>query len=67
MPSKGIKFRPKSSWQREDCINRSAEYQCPNRSTLEAVTQGSTSGVRCCEDAKCKKRAIELASAMRAI
>ncbi len=56
---KEVIFRSKSSWQKDDCINRSADYNCPNPSALEAVCGDSI--VRCCEDEKCKKRAAELA------
>lgn len=62
-----VSFRPKSSWQKKDCINRSAEYQCPNESTIEAVvSDGKNHGaiIRCCEDAHCKDRAIEIALAV---
>lgn len=54
-----VVFRPKSLWQKNDCINRSAEYDCPNESTIEAVFGDAI--VRCCEDEKCKARAAELA------
>lgn len=54
-----VTFRPKSSWQKDDCINRSADYDCPNKSTLEAVC--GTSKIRCCEDERCKQRAAEIA------
>ena len=58
-----VTFRPKSSFQKDDCINRSADYNCPNDSTLEACCAGkrSSAQVRCCTDEKCKKRAAELA------
>lgn len=52
-------FREKSSWQKEDCINQSPEYACPNESTLEAVYGNAT--VRCCSNEKCKERAAEMA------
>jgi hypothetical protein len=54
-----VSFRPKSSYQKEDCINRSAEHDCPNPSTLEAVV--GTASVRSCTEEKCKDRASELA------
>ena len=54
-----VVFQPKSSWQKDDCINRSAEHDCPNESTIEAVFGNAI--VRCCEDEKCKARATELA------
>lgn len=54
-----VTFRPKSDWQKLDCINRSANYVCPNPSTLEAVTDNSI--VRCCKEEVCKKRAAEWA------
>lgn len=56
---KEVTFQPKSSWQKEDCINNSAEHHCPNKSTLEAVC--GIAQVRCCEDEGCKKRAADLA------
>jgi len=56
-------FREKSSFQKDDCINRSAEYDCPNKSTLEAVIgEGHVwATVRCCEDERCMVRAAETA------
>lgn len=61
----GFTFQPKASHQKDDCINRSADYDCPNPSTLEAVCgQGSiTSQIRCCEDEACMRRAGEMAKA----
>ena len=56
-----VAFCKKSSWQKDDCINKSADYQCTNESTLEAVC--GTARVRCCEDERCKNRAAELAEA----
>lgn len=60
---KKVIFRPKSSWQKDNCINRSADYICPNESTLEAVCgKGNTvARIRCCDDERCKARAAELA------
>lgn len=54
-----IIFQPKSSWQKDDCINRTAEYDCQNKSTLEAVF--GKAAIRCCEDERCKARASEIA------
>jgi len=54
-----VVFQPKSPWQKDDCINRSAEYDCPNKSTIEAVLGNAK--IRCCEDEKCKARAAKLA------
>ncbi len=54
-----ITFRKKSLFQKEDCINRSADYDCQNSSTLEAVI--GTVAIRCCADKRCKRRASELA------
>jgi len=56
-------FREKSSFQKDDCINRSAEYDCPNKSTIEAVIgEGNVwATVRCCEDERCKAWAAETA------
>ena len=59
MSTQEVIFRPKTSWQKDDCINRSAEYDCPNKSTLEAVCGKAM--IRCCEDEKCKTRAAEIA------
>lgn len=57
-----VSFQLKSYWQKSDCINRNANYQCPNPSTLEAVCGiRAVARVRCCEDKKCKERVAELA------
>jgi len=56
---KEVIFQPKSLWQKYDCINRSAKYDCQNQSVLEAVCGNAR--VRCCENPKCKKVATELA------
>ena len=56
---KEVTFRPKSSWQKNGCINNSAEHHCSNESTLEAVC--GLAQIRCCEDEECKKRAADLA------
>ncbi len=57
-----ITFEQKSAFQKEDCINRSAEYDCGNESTMEAVgPEGPRQArVRCCEDERCQARAAEL-------
>lgn len=56
---KQVTFRPKSGWQKEDCINNSAEHTCPNESTLEAVCGDAI--VRCCTNKDCMARVAELA------
>jgi len=58
-----VTFQPKSDYQKENCINYSAEYTCPNKSTLEAVcSEGiKSSAVRCCANEDCKARAAEIA------
>lgn len=56
---KKVTFRAKSSWQKDDCINRSAEHDCQNESTLEAVC--GIASIRCCAEKKCKERAADLA------
>ena len=56
---KRVIFRPKSSWQKDDCINRSQEYDCPNESTLEAVCGVAT--IRCCGEKKCMDKAVKMA------
>lgn len=52
-------FHPKSSWQKDDCINAN----CPNPSTLEArCSDGDTSSaVRCCKRKICKDLAAKIA------
>ncbi|VVB73270.1 Uncharacterised protein [uncultured archaeon] len=69
-PINKVKFRPKSPDQKDDCINRSAEYDCPNPSTLEAVRTMDTHNcarIRCCADERCMRRAAELALDARPI
>lgn len=63
---KEVIFQPKSSWQKEDCFRRCAEYDCPNKSTLEAVCgSGSVmTHIRCCEDEECKAGAAVLAESL---
>ncbi len=63
MADADVTFHPKSNWQKSDCINRSADFDCPNESTIEARlgTESITSAVRCCEEEACKKRAAALA------
>lgn len=60
-----VTFKPKSEWQKDDCINNHADHTCTNESTLEAVCVGSSPGtfvrIRCCEQDVCKQRAAELA------
>lgn len=64
-PQAKVQFRPKQAWQKADCINQSAEYQCPNESTLETFVGSSegkiTSLIRCCTDEKCKAVAAAIA------
>lgn len=60
---KKVIFRSKTSWQKDDCINRTAKYDCPNKSTLEAVCGKSM--VRCCENKKCKEIAAKIARSFR--
>lgn len=62
-PFEGVQFRPKSQRQKRDCINRNAEHDCPNESTLEAVCGIAT--IRCCIEEDCKKRAAEIARLTR--
>jgi len=58
-----IEFRRLSSWQRRDCINRSADHDCQNSAIIEAVASRDhlTACVRCCEEKTCMERATELA------
>ena len=51
-----VKFRGKSGWQKDDCINP----DCNNRSTIEAVTPLSV--IRCCDNPACKDYAARLAT-----
>ena len=57
-----VTYGPLSEWQKTDCINRSAEYDCPFFATLEAQldAHGVSVRVRCCEDTDCMERAAEL-------
>jgi len=55
----GVVFVPKNPRQKSDCINRSAEYQCPNLSSLEAVYGNAQ--IRCCHERSCKARAAQMA------
>ncbi len=54
-----VQFQPKSAFQKDDCINNSADHTCDNPATLEAVC--GTTKVRCCIEEDCKKRAAEIA------
>ena len=56
-------FRKKSSFQKDDCINRSKEYDCPNESVIEATCSKGNNNpmIRCCENEECKKVAAEMA------
>ena len=58
-----VTFQEKSFWQKDDCINRSAEHDCPNPAILEAFVRfpGGESRVRCCADPQCKEVAKKLA------
>lgn len=61
-----IAFHPKSRLQKDDCINRFLEYDCPNPSTLQADVVEGLSGawsvsIRCCTDDRCKERAVDIA------
>jgi hypothetical protein len=58
-PSEEVQFQPKSSWQKNDCINNSAQHSCNNPATLEAVLGDAR--VRCCIKKECKNRAAEIA------
>lgn len=60
-PFKDVHFQPKSSWQKDDCINNSATHACSNPAKLEAVSK--TAIVRCCIEEDCKKRAAAIARA----
>jgi hypothetical protein len=53
MSKRLVIFQPKSDFQKDDCLF------CSNRSTIEAVY--GTAYIRCCEDDKCKKKAIDWA------
>ena len=60
-----VTFEKKSDWQKDDCINRNRDYQCPNQAVLEAVCKkgnGHIARVRCCTDKRCKKVAALLAA-----
>lgn len=61
-----VTLRPLSDWQKRDCINRSADYDCPDPAIWEAVCldvpPGVTSAVRCCGNGACQERAQVLAN-----
>jgi hypothetical protein len=60
----GVTFNEKSASQKEDCINRSAEYNCVNPSTLEAIyphSDNEISQIRCCTNLNCLVRAAKIA------
>ena len=63
MKTREVVFEEKSAWQRNDCINRGAEYDCQNQSTLQAVftIRNCTRRIRCCTNEKCRERAAEMA------
>lgn len=59
-----VTFGPLSVWQKPDCINRSAQFNCTNSAVQEArVSDGGRLhiGVRCCDQQACMDRAAELA------
>jgi len=58
-PINKVEFGPKSAWQKDDCINRSVDYNCPNQSVLEA-TYGSAM-IRCCKEKRCMQKAAKKA------
>jgi hypothetical protein len=60
-----VVFRPKSFFQKNNCINRGKDYSCPNQSTLEAVCEEGNwlATIRCCTDPRCKKVASTIALA----
>ena len=51
-------FRPKSQWQKDDCIKSG----CLNKSTLEAIWKNAI--IRCCENEECKEEASSLAQSL---
>lgn len=50
-----IQFRPKSSYQKDDCINGG----CQKKSVLEAIVSSGRMpvAIRCCENNECKQNA----------
>ncbi len=48
-----VTFRPKSSWQKPDCLF------CSREATLEAVSGDAL--IRCCDSEECGRRAASLA------
>lgn len=61
-----VVFREKSPSQKDDCINRSAEYDCPNRSVQEAfveegIPKNFSIAIRCCSNDACMAMAEEFA------
>lgn len=58
-----VHFRPKSSWQKDDCINNKAGHVCTNESTIEVVY--GMSAIRCCIEEDCRKRAAQIALTMK--
>lgn len=56
-----VEFRPRTAYSglKTDCINRSADYDCPNAATQEAVY--GRAHIRCCNDPKCMERAATIA------
>lgn len=60
-----VTFRPKSSFQKDDCINQSKEFKCHRESILEAVARvgNHVAQIRCCDTPKCKHQAASMARA----
>jgi hypothetical protein len=58
-PDQMVAFYKRSSWQPTDCINRSKEFKCRRKATLEAVV--GSAQIRCCDRPACKKRAAMFA------
>lgn len=61
VPDPEVLFLPKSAGQHDDCINRSKEFKCRRKSTLEAFI--GNAAIRCCDRSKCMRRAKQLALA----
>jgi hypothetical protein len=54
-----VVFVPKALGQKDYCINRSADYDCPNPSTQQAeyVIGTTTASIKCCTNQACMDRA----------
>lgn len=61
-----VRFQPRTiySGPKTNCINVSADYQCPNKSTQEAVS--GNAHIRCCDDPRCMERAAKIARLYKA-